>query len=144
MKTFLTKKAWPVVAGLLTAFIIMMVFEYVNSLFFPLPEGLNIYDPSAVQAFTDSLPWTVYILVLLGWMLGAFKAGRVTTYLARENTYRLSCIVGIILTVLGGINNFLIGHDLVFNIIGLPMFIIFTYLGHKYLRRTHMARGWSV
>lgn len=143
MKSFLTTKAWPVVAGLLTAFIIMMVFEYVNSLFFPLPEGLNIYDPSAVQAFTDSLPWTVYILVLLGWMLGAFKAGCVTIYLAHESTYRLSFIVGIILTILGGINNMLIGHDIVFNIIGLPMFVIFTYLGHKYLRRVHVARGWS-
>ena len=140
MKDFLRSKAWPVLAGLLTAFIVMMVLEFINSPFFPLPEGLNIYDPAAVQAFTSTLPWTAYILVLLGWILGAFKAGCVTTYLAKEERYRLSFLVGIILTVLGTLNNVLIGHNMFFNIIGLPVFIIFTYLGHKYLLRVHRAR----
>ncbi len=140
MKTFLTTKVWPVVAGLLTAFIIMMVFEYVNSFLYPLPEGLDIYDPAAVQAFTASLPSTAYILVFLGWILGAFKAGCVTTYLAKEDTYRLSFIVGVLLTLAGIANNIMIGHDMFFNIIGLPMFIVFTYLGHKYLRKVHDVR----
>lgn len=140
MKTFLKTKAWPVVAGLLVAFIIMMVFEYVNSLIYPLPEGLDITDPSAVKAFTATLPWTAYILVLLGWIIGAFKAGYITTRLARESAFRLSLVVGIILTVLGAINNALIGHDMVFNIIGLPCFIVFAYLGHWYMRRKNSSR----
>lgn len=137
---FLRYKLWPVIAGLLVAFIIMMIFEYINSFFYPLPEGLDIKDPASVQAFTKSLPWTVYILVLAGWILGAFKAGCVTTYLSKEETYKLSFIVGVILTLLGIVNNIAIGHDLFFNIIGLPMFILFTYLGHKYMKKVRMAR----
>ncbi|MEK7646662.1 MAG: hypothetical protein AAB381_03155 [Patescibacteria group bacterium] len=135
MKNFFKTKAWPVIAGLLTAFIIMMIFEYINSLIYPLPTDLNIYDNEAVKAFTASLPWTAYILVFLGWVVGAFKAGCVTTYLAKESAYKLSFIVGIILTILGIINNILIGHAMFFNIIGLPMFIVFTYVGHRYLRK---------
>ena len=138
----LKTKVWPVVAGLLTAFVIMMIFEYVNSFFYPLPEGLDIRDPEAVKSFTASLPWTAYVLVFLGWVLGAFKAGCVTTYLSKENSYHLSFIVGIFLTVLGIVNNILIGHDMFFNVVALPMFIIFTYVGHRYLRKVHAQRGW--
>jgi uncharacterized membrane protein YciS (DUF1049 family) len=141
MKNALRFKVWPVVAGLLIAFIVMTIFEYVNSFFFPLPKDLDIYDPAAVQAFTATLPWTAYILVFLGWVLGSFKAGCVTTYLAREQKYRLSFLVGILLTIGGIINNLVIGHNMFFNIIAWPMFIVFTYLGHKYLRKVHRARG---
>lgn len=137
---FVTKKIWPVVAGLLAAFIIMMVFEFVNSFFFPFPEGMDKGDIEAVRDFTTTLPWTAYILVLLGWIAGSFKAGCVTTYLSKESTYRLSFVVGILLTVIGVVNNTLIGHDIFFNFIGLPMFIVFTYLGHRYLRFVHQKR----
>lgn len=141
MRNFLMKKLWPVVAGLLTAFIIMMVFEYANSFLYPLPEGLDVMDRDAVVAFTNSLPWTAYILVLLGWAFGSFKAGCVTTYLAREHTYRLSLVVGVILTLLGVVNNLMIGHHYLFSVVGLPVFIVGTYLGHVYLRKVHAARS---
>jgi hypothetical protein len=129
---FLKQKVWPVVAGLVVAFVVMMLLEYINSFFFPLPADLDWEDTAAVQAFTASLPWTAYILVLFGWILASFKAGYVTTYLAGETKYRLSLVVGVLLTLLGIVNNMMIGHDMAFNIIGLPMFIIFTYLGHRY------------
>ena len=134
------RKLWPVLAGLLTAFLVMMIFEFVNSYFFPLPEGLDMTDTEAVHAFTATLPWTAYILVLLGWIVGAFKAGCVATYLSKEYAYRLSFITGIILTLLGLVNNLAIGSPILFNVISLPMFIIFTYLGHKYLRKMHAGR----
>ncbi len=136
MKHLLRYKILPVVAGLLTAFVAMMVFEFANSFIYPLPEGLDVMNPEAVRAFTASLPWTAYILVFVGWVLGAFKAGYVTTYLARENTYRQSRIVGILLTLGGILNNFAIGHEMLFNVVALPMFLVFTYLGHRYLIKT--------
>lgn len=143
MKYFLTRKVWPVVAGLLTAFIVMLIAEYINSLIYPLPEDLDWMDTEAVQAFTASLPWTAFVLVLLGWVLGSFKAGCVTAYLSKERSFRLPLLVGVILTILGIINNATLGHPLAFNIIGLPVFIIFTYLGHRYLIYRQNARAGS-
>lgn len=133
MKNFLKMKLWPVVAGLLTAFIAMIFFEFINSFIYPLPADLDIMNPEAVWAFTASLPWTAYILVFVGWVLGAFKAGCVTTYLSKEREYKLSFLVGVLLTLGGIANNLMIGHAMLFNIIALPMFIVFTYLGHRYL-----------
>lgn len=134
MKTFLSQKAWPVIAGLLASFVIMTLFEFGNSFIYPLPTDLDMTDANAVRAFTASLPWTAYLLVLAGWIAGAFAAGYITTWLSKETTYRLSLIVGVILVLLGVLNNFLIGHDLFFSIVGLPMFLIFTYLGHRIRR----------
>ena len=140
MKNFFRRKASPVIVGLLAAFVTMTVFEYVNSFFYPLPENLDRNNMAAVQNFTASLPWTAYLLVLGGWIVGSFVAGYVTTYFSQERTYRLSLIVGVILTVLGVINNILIGHDMVFNLIGPPMFLIFTYLGNQFLSHRQLPQ----
>ncbi len=134
MKAFLRYKLWPVIAGLITASVVMLACEYINSFFFSLPADLDWNDPAAVQAFTQSLPWTAYILVLIGYVLGSFKGGCVTTYLARENTYRMSLALGILLTLGGILNVLMIGHPAVFTVLSLPTFLIFTYLGHRYLR----------
>ena len=141
MYTFLRTSVWPIAAGLLTAFIIMMVFEYINSFFYPLPEGLDSNDTAAVHAFTASLPWTAYILVFLGWAFGSFKAGCVTTYLASERTYRRSLVVGLILIALGIANHFMIGQDVLVTLLSLPVFMIGTFLGHRYLRHVHDGRA---
>lgn len=141
MKHFIQRTAWPVGAGILSAFVIMMAFEFANSFFFPLPEGLQLSDKDAVARFTQSLPWTAYILVVLGWTFGSFKAGCVTTYLAHEQTYRLSRVVGGMLAGLSLLNAYMIGQSWLFTITTLPIFIGGTYLGHRYLRSVHCARG---
>lgn len=131
----LKKKILPVVAWLLTAFIIMTAFEFTNSFIFPFPEWMDMYNSADVQEFIKNLPHTAYIMVLLWWMIGSFLAWFVTTKLSKEKVYKLSLIVGIILTILGVINNLMIGHTWWFNIVWLPMFLIFSYFGHTIGRK---------
>lgn len=134
---FLKTKVWSVVAGFIVASIVMMAFEFTNSFFFPLPSDLDWTDTAAVQALTASLPWTAYIMVLLGWIAGSFAGGWVATRLSGDTEYRTALALGILLTLAGVANNLMIGHDLLFNIIALPQFLIFTYLGCRYFRRSH-------
>ncbi len=134
---FLKLKVWPVVAGFVVASIVMMAFEFTNSFFFPLPSDLDWTDTAAVQALTASLPWTAYIMVLLGWIAGSFAGGWVATRLSGDTQYRTALALGIILTLAGIANNMMIGHATLFNIIALPQFIIFTYLGHRFFCRSH-------
>jgi hypothetical protein len=129
---FLKTKLWPVVAGFVVASIVMMVFEYTNSFFFPLPQDLNWSDADAVHTFTTSLPWNAYVLVLLGWIVGSFCGGYVTTYLSGESRYSLSFSLGILLTIAGIANVMMIGHPRIFTILSIPQFLIFTHLGHRY------------
>lgn len=132
---FLKTRVWPVVAGFIVASIVMMAFEFTNSSFFPLPSDLDWSDTSAVQALTATLPWTAYILVLLGWMVGSFAGGWIATRLSRDTRYRTALALGILLTLAGIANTMMIGHAILFNLIALPQFLIFTYLGHRYFHR---------
>ena len=139
--SFLKTKVWPVFAGFVVASLVMMLFEYINSLFFPLPEGLDWRDPEAVKAVTASLPWTAYILVFLGWIVGSFKGGSAATYLSGDNQYKTAFALGILLTIAGIANVLMIGHSLLFSIVSLPMFLVFTYLGHRYLLYRHVKKA---
>src|SRR6266576_1660431 len=92
---------WPVVGGFVVAALIMMLFEWVNSFLFPLPKDLDWMDTVAVQAFTASLPWTAYILVFLGWAIGAFEGGCTTAWLAGENQFRVTAVLTVLLVLAG-------------------------------------------
>jgi CHASE2 domain-containing sensor protein len=110
----------------------MMAFEYTNSFIFPFPKWMDTSNLAEVQAFVETLPSTAYIMVLLWWVTGSFLAGLITTKLSKEKTFRLSLIVGIVLTLLWILNNIMIAHDWWFNFVGLPMFLVFTYIGHRF------------
>ena len=138
--SFLKLKVWPVVAGFIVASIVMMIFEFINSFLFPLPENLDWADTASVQALTASLPWTAYILVLLGWAIGSFKGGCVTTYLSGEKEYRVTAALSILLVIAGGIDMAMLGHPLVFSVLGTATLLFFPYLGHKYLLRAHAKK----
>lgn len=126
LKTFV----WPVVAGFVVASIVMMIFEYANSFLFPIPADLDWNDSEAVRRLTESLPWTAYILVLLGWAFGSFKGGWVTAWLSGEEKFRTSFALAIILTLAGVLNVMMIGHDVIFTAVGLPLLFGATYLGY--------------
>lgn len=121
------------VAGFFVASAVMMLFEYINSFFFPLPADLDWTDAAAVHAFTLSLPWTAYILVILGWALGSFKGGCVTTYVAHEKQFRVTAVLAAILVIAGIGNVLMIGHPPLFTALGIAVLAVCPYLGHRYL-----------
>jgi hypothetical protein len=129
--SFLKTKLWPVVAGFVVASIVMMIFEFINSFIFPIPADLDWKDPEAVRALTESLPWTAYILVLLGWAFGAYKGGWVAAWLSGETKFRTSLALAVVLVIAGILNVMMIGHDIVFTVLGLSALFIGTYVGFR-------------
>jgi hypothetical protein len=127
--------------GLVTTFSVMTLFEFVNSLIHPFPTGINTSDLNAVREFTSTLPISAFLVVIFGWAVGSFVGGYVLTKYAKRrslNTILLVNILGVLLTVFGCINNFIFlpgVQPVWFNIVGLPMFIIFTRLGYEIARK---------
>jgi hypothetical protein len=127
--SFLKIKVWPVVAGFIVAAIIMTIFEYINSFFFPLPKGLDWNDAAAVKAVTASLPWTAYILVFLGWIIGAFEGGCTSAWLAGEKQLLATTILAILLVIAGIFDMMMLGFPPAFTVLGLCILAISPYLG---------------
>ncbi len=120
---------WPVVAGLIVASVSMLIFEWINHYIFPLPAGLNPTDTAALQAFTASLPGTAYILVFLGWAVGAFEGGCTTAWLAGEKQFRVTAVLTILLVLAGIADMEMIGFPPIATALGLLILAIFPFLG---------------
>jgi len=125
------KKLIPILAGLIAAFAVMMTFEFTNSLLFPFPADLDTQSLEQVRAFAAQMPHTALILVALGWMIGSTLGGYVSTKLSKSKELRPALTVGIVLTLLGAVNAWMIQNPLWFHVGGLSIFIIFSYLGFK-------------
>lgn len=87
MNTF-TKYILPVLTSSLVAIVVVTLFEAINMGLYPFPEGFDAHDVAAVEAFTRTLPWTAFMLVLAGWACGAVLAGVVVAYMARKDKAR--------------------------------------------------------
>lgn len=124
----------PVIAGFLGAFVTMMVFEYTNSLLFPFPDTMDLANIDQLREFTATYAPHIFVLVWCGWVCGSIIAGYITTFFSHEHIYRRSAFVGVLLTLMGIANHLMLEHPLWFNIIGLPVFIIGTYVGHRLAR----------
>ena len=120
---------WPVVAGFVVASIIMLIFEWINHFIFPLPAGLDTKDTAAVQAFTASLPWTAYILVFVGWAVGAFEGGCTAAWLAGEKQFGATSVLAVLLVLAGIADMMVLGFPLVAAAFGLCILAAFPYLG---------------
>ena len=100
-----------------------------KSFHFPLPAGLDTNNPAAVWAFTASLPWTVYILVFLGWAVGAFEGGCTTAWLAGENQFRVTAVLTALLVLAGIADMFMIGFPILAMMLGILILAGCPFLG---------------
>ena len=126
----------------------MLVFEWINHFIFPIPKVLDSNEPINVQAFTASLPWTAYILVFLGWAVGAFEGGCTAAWLSQdsnesgtdasrprgvvragERQFRVTTVLAILLVVAGVADMAMLGFPPTFTALGLLILAIFPYLG---------------
>ena len=60
-----------IIFGAIAAFAAIMVVEWVDSAFFTVRD-LDTADPAALAALIDSIPLPAKLLVVSGWLLGAF------------------------------------------------------------------------
>lgn len=126
---FLKQWVWPVLAGFIVASIIMLIFEWINHFVFPKPAGLDMMDAAAVQAFTASLSWTAYILVFLGWAIGAFEGGCTTAWLAGAKGLAATSVLAVLLVLAGIFDMMMLGFPLVAMALGLFILAVSPFLG---------------
>lgn len=116
-----------VVVGVLTIFAI----ESVNMVRFPGPEGLNMEDKEAFNAYVASLPLSALLTVLFAFAFGSFMAGFVSSKIADSKQLVVSIICGVLLMGAGIVNIIMIPHPMWFNIVTIVIFIPMAIWGSK-------------
>ena len=127
-----------VVAGLVTAFVVIFVIEAVGHIFYPPPPDIDMRDPQVIKSLMENAPTGSLIVVLIGWALGSFIGGLVTSHVAIKNKLTHSIITGALLMISGIANMIMLPHPVWMWIFGLLISIPFAYWGSRYLNKNRI------
>ena len=119
-----------VVLGLVSAVVVFVIAETINSSLHPAPQNLDYKDSIAVKAFYENQAFTFWLLVLAGWIIGSTLCGFLIKVISRSENKKLPMIAGSILTLSAIANFFSLPHPAWFIIVGLIIFIPSALLGH--------------
>ncbi len=73
-----------VLAGLVAAWLTIMLFEFASMRAFPPPPGIDVHDPVQLTQLITQMPVAALGLVLAGWVVGALDGGIVARLIARR------------------------------------------------------------
>jgi hypothetical protein len=118
-----------VIAGMIVAFAIVAGAEGIAHQIHPPPPGTNMQDMAQVKAFVATLPLSVMLIVLTGWLIATFVA----TWLAARiaGTPIPGYIVGALLLCAGIANAFMIPQPVWFSIASIVIYIGATWVGAR-------------
>ena len=118
-----------VVAGLITAWLVVSIAEAVTHKIYPPPRGMDMTDFNQVKQFVASLPLSALLVVLAGWLVGTFLGPWLA---ARVSQNRVpGYIVGGILLCAGIANAVLIPQPVWFSIVSFIVYIGMTLVGAR-------------
>jgi hypothetical protein len=93
------RSAGAVLAGVVVAVALIGAAEFISGQVYPLPPDLDIQDALAMAGYIATLPSGAFLLVLLGYALGAFSGGYVAGRLAPSGV-ALVLVTGSIMNLL--------------------------------------------
>jgi hypothetical protein len=123
-----------VAVGFIVASIVMMILETINGrVLYPelgkAAEGVT--DREKIRAMLATAPLGAFLVVIVGWILGAVAGGWTTGRLAAHATAVHGLLLGSMLTLAGVANNLMIPPPLWFWITSLVVLMPAAYLGAR-------------
>jgi hypothetical protein len=132
---YMSRKILGVVVGLIVAVAIFLVAEMVATLFDPhSPKNLEYMSVQERETYFGTMPIGAYLTTAFGYLLGSLAAGWLATSISKQrNSMTLALIAGIILTIGGLINFFIVlpGQPGWFVALSLVLYIPFALIGHR-------------
>lgn len=124
-----TKNVLAVVIAAAAAMIFISVGELIIGRLFPLPAGTDMHNKEAIARAMKLLSQNAFICLLIDYMAASFLAGIVAVFISKRITIRPAIAAGVILTLAGIYNLFILPHPLWFSIASSCCYIPLAYLG---------------
>ena len=119
-----------VIAGLVVGMIVNLALIQLNTVFFPLPDGVDMADTAQMKNVIQDMPAAAWILVLAAHLGQAFVGGWVAARLGASRRMMLAMIVGV-LSLAGGIANALMLSAPVWTWIEMPFYLVVAWLAGR-------------
>ena len=119
-----------VIAGLVVGMIVNLALIQLNTVFFPLPDGVDMTDTAQMKDAIQGMPAAAWILVLAAHLGQAFIGGWVAARLGASRRMMLAMIVGV-LSLAGGIANAVMLSTPVWTWIEMPFYPVVAWLAGR-------------
>jgi hypothetical protein len=123
------RSAIAIVVGLIMGMLTIAIIEAIGMALYPLPTGIDRYDPDSLKTVIATLPLGSFVFVLLAWALGAMHGGGFAAYLSRGQRVLHGLIVGAVFMACGIYELVVIPHPTWFAVIGVLLFLPCAYIG---------------
>lgn len=110
-----------VIAGIACAMVTITVIEMVARPLHPMPPGVTMADTTAMAAHVASAPVALMVVVLFGWILGAFDGALVAALIARKRPRVAAMIVGAVVVAAVIANAVLLPHPVWMTVLGVTL-----------------------
>jgi len=136
-----TKYILPVLAGVLTGMVLILLGEnYIHSLY-PFPAGIDPSDKSDLAAYIRTLPDKAFVLLIINYAVCSFLAGLVATLVAKRIALRPALVVGIVLTIGGLYDIVYMPQPLWVSLFSMLVYLPFAYFGYLVVRKNASPAG---
>ncbi len=132
------RKILAVVVAFIAATAVIMIVEMLNTLVIAPPSAEVMADPAKLREYMANGPVIGYVVVLVGYFLGAFAGGFIVKNMSRRESpgMTLPILIGAVLTAAGILNYVMLpGQPMWFLILGLLIFIPVSMFGAKFAGR---------
>ena len=123
------RRIWSYVAGLGSAFLVILALETALQFVFPRPAGTDIHDPASVDRMMHAMPTLAFVSLLVAYAFGSIVGGLNAALVSDGITSIPSIVTGCALTIAGAANVFAIYHPTWFRVASLLVYLPFSYLG---------------
>lgn len=81
------------IAGMVAGGCLVMAIEWCSAQVYPLPDGIDLADRSALVAFVEELPTGAFVFVIAAWAAGACGGAATARLLTPGRGIRPACVV---------------------------------------------------
>jgi hypothetical protein len=110
--------ALAIVAGIVTAMLLVNIIEGIGHRAYPPPPGLDFADQEAMKVYIEALPMGALGYVLASWIIGTYGGGVVAGVIARTGSRLFPGIVGAVMLAAVIANLIMIPHPVWFALVG--------------------------
>lgn len=115
-----------VLLGGAVAFGVVLLVETMGHSIYPLPDGIDLTNPSEVAEYIKQAPTGMFFFVLAAWVLAALIGGMIAAWIARKVIFAV--VIGVLVLIATGVNLFMIPHPTWFSITGVVALIVVIYI----------------
>ena len=123
------RRIWSYVAGLGTAFILILVLESALHFILAMPSAADMNDRVGLDRMMRAMPTAAFVALLLIYIVASMAGGLTAALVSDGLSSTPSIVTGCALTIAGAANVFAMYHPTWFRVASLLIYLPFSYLG---------------